>query len=557
MSKIHQLSDHIIAQIAAGEVIERPAYAIKELIENSIDAGADHIQIILEEAGLKKIMIIDNGQGMDIDDIRECYKHHTTSKLIDSLIGIKSFGFRGEALSSIASISSMTIKSKQADTNLGTRIELQNGKFVSLSSVGMPQGTVITIRDLFHAVPARKKFLKSSRVEFRHILDIILQTVIAYPSIRFELLHNNKSIIDLPKTYDLYERVKYLFGTDIAKQMLPVGFTDSFITLSGYISTPHIVSTTTAKQYIFVNNRHVTDKGISQAVKAGYGRLLDATSYPLFVMFLSLPFEMVDVNVHPRKEQIALVNTEVVYSTITRAVEELLKKNNITYMPSIWRDARDDNMPAYATTLLKDRVLHNEITTQIMPSSDILQIHDLYLVTPTRDGFMLFDQHAAHERILFEEYVNAFLHEKKQSTPFPLTRPVIVDKPLLDKTLLTEMTTTLHALQFRYESFGEDHLKITHIPLLFKDHNISYLFTEILSEIQQNSPRDIDLQSQKMLTYLACRSAIKAGEALTKKQAKELVEKLDQTENNQTCPHGRPTRIAVPLRDLHKLFKRV
>lgn len=557
MSKIHQLPDHIITQIAAGEVIERPAYAVKELIENAIDAGADHIQIILEEAGLKKITIIDNGQGMDTADIRECYKHHTTSKLQESLIGIKSFGFRGEALSSIASISSMTIKSKHVDTQLGTRIELQQGTFVTMSSVGMPQGTVITIRDLFHPVPVRKKFLKSQRTELRHIMEIVLQTIIAYPSIRVELSHNDKSIIDLPKTNDHYERVKYIFGTDIAKQMLHFTFTDSFITFSGYISTPHIITTTASKQYLFVNNRHVTDKNISQAVKEGYGRLLDANSFPLFVLFLSLPFEMVDVNVHPRKEQIALVNADAIYQSLSRAVKETLESNDITYMPKLWHDKRDNNMPEYATTLLKEKVLHKDVPTKIVYSSDIVQLHNLYLVMQTTDGFMLFDQHAVHERILFEEYIQAFLQEKKMAKSFLLPQPIVVDNPIKDISLLSEITATLNDLQFRYESFGDDHIKITHVPLLLKDHNISQLFTELISELLINEHKDIDTQSQKMLTYLACRSAIKAGESLTKKQAKELIDQLEKTPNNQTCPHGRPTRIAVPLRDIHKLFKRM
>ncbi len=559
MPKIHQLTDHIIAQIAAGEVIERPAYAVKELVENAIDAGADHIQIFLEEAGLKKIMIIDNGHGMNPDDLRESYKHHTTSKLNESLIGIKSFGFRGEALSSIAAVSTMSIKSKTAEASAGTMIELHGGIVIKESTTGMPQGTTIIIKDLFRTVPARKKFLKSQRTEFRRCLDIILQTAIAYPQIRLELSHNNKTIIDFPRTIERNERIRYLFGSDLVNSMIPINSTNSFITISGYIGSPHITSTTSTKQFLFINNRSVTDRNISQIVKDAYGNLLNNNSYPLFALLISLPHEMVDVNVHPRKEQIAFMNSENIFNGIKEIVEATLKKSNLTYTPSLWNKKKTENMPAYATNILRDAIAPWGTTKNfsIIRSSDITQIHNLYLITQTNNGMLLIDQHAAHERILYEEYLTAFRYEKEKNSGIPVSATTIIPTPHETADLLSEHAQTIASLGFIFEEFGQDAIKITHIPSIFKDHNIQLLFTEILNELQNERKTNVDTQSQKMLAYLACRNAIMAGATLTKKQCKDLLEKLEKTPNNVTCPHGRPTKMELPLRDLHKYFKRI
>jgi DNA mismatch repair protein MutL len=557
MPKIHQLADHIVAQIAAGEVIERPAYAVKELLENAIDARADHIQIFLEEAGLKKIMIIDNGHGMSLEDLRESYKHHTTSKLNESLIGIKSFGFRGEALSSIAAISSLSIKSRTSEASAGTMIELHGGVVIKESTTGMPPGTTIIISDLFRTVPARKKFLKSQRTEFRRCLDVILQTAVAYPHIRIELSHNNRKIIDFPRTTDRNERIKYLFGSDVVEHMIPINSTKSFITISGYIGSPHVTSTTSVKQFLFINNRSITDRTINQIIKDAYGNLLSNNAYPLFALLISVPHEMVDVNVHPRKEQIAFMNSGNILSGIKEILETTIKESNVTYIPSIWNKKRTENMPAYATNILRDAITPwGTKNISLVKISDITQMHNLYITTQTYNGMLLIDQHAAHERILYEEYSMAFRHEKDNTQVVPVNTTIIISTPPETADLLIEHTKTLSNFGFIFEEFGQDAIKITHIPLIFKDHDIPALFNEVLNELQNERNINVDTQSQKMLAYLACRNAIKAGDILTKKQCKELLEKLEKTPNSFTCPHGRPTKVELPLRDIHKYFKR-
>jgi DNA mismatch repair protein MutL len=560
MRKIFQLPPHIISQIAAGEIIERPAFAVKELLENSIDANADHIQIFLEEAGLKKIMVIDNGEGMSRDDIQEAYKHHTTSKFSEEqqLIGIRSFGFRGEALSSISSVSEITIKSRTIDDEAGTSVQLHYGKLVNRQSIGIPPGTQIIVENLFSTIPARKKFLKSSRTEFKKSMEIVLQSALAHPNIHMSLTHNKKLIFDFPKHENANERIKALFGFDVFSQMVPVTQQNDFITMQGFISKPHLMSTNTSKQYQLLNRRSIWDKLISQAVKEAYGTMLDASSFPLFVLFIQLPHEMVDVNVHPRKEQIAFINSNTIYANIKEAIVHTLTTNNLNYGAISSKDNPffSKNMPMHASNILRDEVIPWDMSNiaKIIKTAGITQIHNLYLITQTYNGLLTIDQHAAHERILYEQFTKAFNKQKKFKEKYRLPEAKILELSPFHHQQLEETGTLLNTLGFYYEDFGKDGIKITHIPLFFKDHSIETLFLELLENPIEETT--IDTQSQKMLAFLACRSAVKAGDKLTKKQCKEIIEQLEETPNNYTCPHGRPTKVEIPLKNINRMFKR-
>ncbi|HEX8932284.1 MAG TPA: DNA mismatch repair endonuclease MutL, partial [Patescibacteria group bacterium] len=327
------LTPEIISKIAAGEVIERPAFAVKELVENSIDAKADKISIVLEQSGLKKIMVTDNGIGMSKEDLLESFKLHTTSKLfsLDDLEKIKSLGFRGEALASIAAISKLTLQSRVGHRPNGTKIELVDGQIKDIAPIGMPPGTVVTVNNLFYSVPARKKFLKTPPTEFRHILQVLTNLVFANPQIHFYLVHNKKIIFDLPKTKDPLERIKFFLGNNIFINLLPVQYQNDFIAISGFVSKPHLPISLNNKHYFFINNRGVTNQLIEQAGKEGYGTLLPAKAKPVLILFLSIPYELVDVNVHPRKEQVHFANQQLVYDAVEKAVRETLTKNNLTF----------------------------------------------------------------------------------------------------------------------------------------------------------------------------------------------------------------------------------
>lgn len=568
MPTIHKLPDLLISKIAAGEVVERPAYAVKELIENAIDAQADYIRIDIEKSGTAKIVISDNGIGMPQEDIELSFLPHTTSKLKteEDLHGIKSMGFRGEALSSIASISQMTIQSRTKDSAGGIQIEIQDGTILQIKPVGMPQGTTVIVENLFSPVPARKKFLRSSQTEFRHILDIVIDQALAHPTIRFFLTHNKKTLLDVPQHPDIHERIHTLLGTSMFSNLIPIFFEDSYVTIHGYISKPQMHSTT-IKHYLFVNKRRITDTKISQTIRETYGTLLDPHTQPIVVLFFDIPPEMVDVNVHPRKEHIHFHNQEIVLKAIKTIISETLQTKNLTYQDKRWSKSdsfedfliRDGSTNTYAGKALKRDVSSFliEDKKEIDVDVEIAQYHDLYLVTQTEKGILLIDQHAAHERILYEEFAESFKKRKEVIEKFKLKKVVIIDFPVNDAEIMRENLEKFNQLGFEIDEFKGNTFKVSTVPTFFHDRNIPELILEIVADISQDANvKNIDIRSHRMLTYLACRSAIKSGEKISQEERKELLKKLSKCKEQFTCPHGRPTQIEINLKDLGKMFKR-
>ncbi len=560
--KIKKLSPDVIAKIAAGEVIERPAYAVKELIENSIDAGATSIIITIEESGLHRIQIQDNGEGMSKKDLQISFLPHTTSKITNDheLIGVKTLGFRGEALSSIAAISAMTIQSRTKNSSSGTTIEIREGRVEHIGSIGMPPGTIITIDGLFSPVPARKKFLKSLQTEFRTITDVVLHFALSYPTIHFVLTHNKKTIFDLPNKKDETERLRLIFG-DAAEYLLPLSFSDSYISISGHIGKPQIALKHSQKQFLFINKRAVTDKLISLAVKESFGTLLPSSSTPLFHLHLTLPFEVVDVNVHPRKEQVNFINSRMIFDLVKQAVSETLMTNNITYeIETFDNSLRKGETTSISAGLLKETILPWNRTDigKITTTTPLLQIHQTYILAVTKEGMVMIDQHAAHERILFEEFSKAFENEKKLKNMYTLPRPLKISLSLSEKQLIDEYQDVFKDLGFSLEAFGKHALLIRTIPVLFKGRRIEKIIKDMLSDLSEDRGiKSIDTTSKRMLAFLSCRAAVKAGDVLSESQMKTILKDLETSPNNTTCPHGRPTRIEVSINTLHKYFKRI
>lgn len=561
MNNIQKLSPTLIAKIKAGEVIERPAYAVKELLENSIDAGATNISIELEESGLKKIIITDNGVGMNKKDLELSFLPHTTSKLFDEhgLLSIQTLGFRGEALSSIAAISNLSIQSRTTSEPIGNKIELKVGTTQGVKPVGMPIGTRIVVDNLFISVPARKKFLKSARTEYRHILDIVLQYATSFPNIRFSLTHNNRKILDFPPTDTIFNRIEFLIGHNLLNNAVPISYEDSYVTVSGLLGKPHLSFSTSQKQFLFVNNRLVSDKSISLAVKESFGTMLDASSYPFFVLFLTVPFELVDVNVHPRKEQISFINPQFILSHIKEATLKTLSKHNLTFANISWQ--KDFDAPgkthSFAGQLLKDVVLSKESLSKDIELNSVHQIHNLYVLLPTKNGLQIIDQHAAHERILFEKLHHEFIKQKNKSKPLKLKKPIPLTFSINDYEILHHEKKYFSKLGFNWKIATHHSIILNSIPHLLKDRNPQELINELINDINTHgTTKNVDEQSYKMLAFLACRAAVKAGDKLTKKQMEELIKQLDKTDNNYTCPHGRPTRVEVSLHQLNTFFKR-
>ncbi len=558
MGKIHKLPDQVIAQIAAGEVIERPAYALKELIENAIDAKADRIQVFLEQSGFKKILVIDNGEGMDEIDLKESFKHHTTSKITNNISNIESLGFRGEALSSIAAISTVTIKSRVKNLESGNQIVIKQGLVHGFLSIGTPFGTSVLIEQLFSGTPVRKRFLKNMRSEMVLNNEIFLKTVINYPNIHFTLSHNGRILYDFPKIQHNEERIKKLLGEDIFSELIPVDYNDETIKINGWISKPTIVSSNKNKQYMSINRRQIDDKKISQSVKQGYGDLIDSQTYPIFVLMITLPYNHVDVNIHPRKQEVAFINQDIVYKIIIQSVGKALTSHNLTPFLHQYSHKMFKTMPDHATSVLRDELSSWEWLhiTKVIRSSPVMQIHKTYIVASTYNGILLIDQHAAHERIVYETLRKTFIKKKKYSSLHSLSTPIILELSVDDFHTAIQKQTVYETYGFHYKEFGRNAIAITDIPTLLKDHNIPFLFQEILQNIEQWTKKSIDYQSEMMLQFLSCRSAIKAGDILTQRECKKLIEELDRTENNYTCPHGRPTKTELSLSYINKLFKR-
>ena len=553
MAKIHQLSALLISKIAAGEVIERPSYALKELIENAIDANANDIRMYLEEAGLKKMQVVDNGEGMDKEDVEQSWHPHTTSKIKDEsqLHAIQSLGFRGEALSSLAVVSELTIQSRTKKQAYGYSMTIDNGIVHKSGPVGMAKGTIVTAEYLFARMPARKKFLKSTQTELRHCIDIVTSFAASYPQISFTLIHGKRTLLSYPGTKDQAQRIEQLVGSNTFSFFIPVKKSESYIFLHGFIAKPQLHSVSQHKQFLFVNNRKISDKLISQAVKESFGTMLEATSYPLFVLFLSLPFEMVDVNVHPRKEQVSFMNNQFLFQTVKELITEVLSENNLTFENLSWKKTGAGMTKSYAGQLLKETVLDKEKFT-FDQTAQFVQLYKVYIIAPTPEGLLLVDQHAAHERILFEKLQKAFITQHKKKNAFQLKNPVALSLTQSELLLLEEHKGMLEKIGFRFAN-----TTITHLPTLFQDRDPRDVLGQFLEQfIQEKGLETVDKVSEEMLAFLACRAAVKAGDTLSEEQMRKILTDLENTPNNITCPHGRPTRILVHMHELDNLFGR-
>lgn len=558
MGKIRQLPEILISQIAAGEVIERPCYVVKELIENSIDAKASEILIEIEDSGLNSILVSDNGEGMDQEDIEKCFLPHTTSKLnSDLLTNIQTLGFRGEALSSIASVSKLKMTSRTRKSKLGFCIEIDNGEVIHKNEVGARIGTSVLVRNLFEKVPARKKFLKSNILEYRQILEIVIQYALSFSHIRFEFRNNKKIILNLDITNSLLKRIEQIFENELSENLLDFKYSDSYLKLNGFIAKPQIATKYNSKQYIFVNNRRVYDPLISGAIKEAYGDLLEDQSNPVFIFNIEVPSDLLDINIHPRKEIVAFPDQKFLFQTILNGVKETLSKNNLTYLNLNWigNNYKNGSTNSYAAKLLKSEVLSKDIRIPKYDVERLIQVHDLYLICPSREGLMVFDQHAVHERILYEKFKKSFLENRKKVVQ--LEKSLIIDLSNSEALILLENINLFKEIGFGIEEFGNNTFKLESVPELFKDWDFKEIIKEILEDLLEFGTTNlIDSKTNKMLQYLACRSAIKAGDKLEFSKAQELLKELEDLDLGYTCPHGRPVKIDIPLSQFDKLFKR-
>jgi DNA mismatch repair protein MutL len=573
---IRLLSSEVASQIAAGEVIERPASVVKELVENALDAGAKSVSVVTLEAGRKLIEVADDGSGIPSQELALAVSRHATSKLERSadLFHISTLGFRGEALASIGSISRMTIISKTADSPAAARMRVDAGREEKVESIGGPVGTVVRVEDLFYNVPARLKFLKTDVTERRAIDAMLTRYALAYPKVRFKLMEGNNISLQTSGDGDHRAILAALYGVEIARQLLEVNIEEEGLQLSGYISPTALTRSNRKDITFFVNGRWTVDTPLTTAFVLAYHTLLMVGRYPLGTLFLKIAPEEVDVNVHPAKAEVRFRNQERVFGFVQSAVRRAL----LAYAPvpsvapSLWgvhsdssRQAGIDWSIAHDEELIGDK---RQPRADAQPPSSLAQVEmgrvpllrligqigATYLVAEGQDGLYLIDQHAAHERVLFEKLMAQ--EDMKKIPSQSLLTPVVVTLPPESTKLLSSQFPILSHFGFDIEEFGPNTFQIRAIPALFAGSDPSAALRAVVEDFEEDeSPLQNEIE--KKLAARVCKSmAVKGGQTLSSEEQRTLLTDLENCSAPRTCPHGRPTMMHLSIDMLERQFGR-
>lgn len=587
MGKIHVLSEHVANKIAAGEVIERPASIVKELVENSLDAGADRIEIEVKHGGKSLIRVADNGSGMTAADAQLALQRHATSKIekAEDLDSIVSFGFRGEALPSIAAVSRFTLQTRTPESGTGTELVVEGGSLVKAKECPAAVGTVIEVRDLFFNTPARRKFMKQDTTEFGHILDAVTCIALANLQVRFVLVSNSETVLDLVPTQALEVRAAAVLGEAWSEQTLPIQNAMPHIKLSGLIGKPSLASGNRGQQFLFINKRWVKAYGLSYGLQAGYHGVLMQHQFPAAILFLELNPQHVDVNVHPTKQQVRLSHEALIKSLIEKTVAAALKENGDLVPSFRERDDRPVELPATrfqepnfgfeqrmatpnAPLKVAEAVAADVVTQQVnafqplsigkgLKVTRVLgQVHRTYILAETEEGYIVVDQHAAHERVMFEALMKNF--NSQQPTSQGLLMEEVLELHPRQVEVLKKSLAFLAKLGFEIEPFGEKAFVVRAVPSSLRDENPLTLIKQFVDEKEAGkSQTRLKGAQEDIAAMIACkRRSVKAADPLTLPAMQGLLEQLARCENPFNCPHGRPSIMKYSLADLEKQFKR-
>ena len=575
---IRLLSSEVASQIAAGEVIERPASVVKELMENALDADAKSISISIAEAGRKLIEVADDGSGIASDELALAVSRHATSKLAraDDLFHISTLGFRGEALASIGSVSRMTITSKVANSKAGARIKVEGGREGKVESIGAPTGTVVRVEDLFHNVPARLKFLKADVTERRAMDALITRYALAYPNVRFKLSEGSNVTLQTSGDGDRRAILAALYGVDIAKQLLEINFEEEGIRLSGFTSPTALTRSNRKDITFFVNGRWVQDTPLTTALVQAYHTLLMVGRYPLAAIFVEIAPEEVDVNVHPAKAEVRFRNQDKVFGFVQRTVRRgLLAYSPVPQVaPSLWGTrskssqqvgldwtiAHDGSLAVDSGQLTLESETQSALNPQLSTTSQIPllrligQIGATYLVAEGPDGLYLIDQHAAHERVLFEKLMAQ--HDQKKIPSQSLLTPAAVTLPPQSAKALDSQLSILGQFGFQVEEFGTNTFQVRAMPSLFAGSDPSTALRAIVEDFEEDeSPLQNEIE-KKLAARVCKRMAVKGGQTLSPEEQRALLSDLERCDSPRTCPHGRPTMIHLSVEMLERQFGR-
>jgi len=559
---IKVLESEIVSKIAAGEVIERPASVVKELIENSLDAGATQIAVEAQGGGVELIKVSDNGAGIPASELELAFHRYATSKIgnLEDLEKISSLGFRGEALPSIAAVAEVEILSQPrnkygATEAVGSYLHLRKGEVVRKESRARPQGTTITVRRLFRYFPARLKFLKSVNTENSHIAHLVSQYALAFPEVKFSLVLDKRPSLRTTGNGDLREVVSEIYGSEVAQRMLKVEQKDSPAKIGGLTSPPSLARSNRNYLSFFVNRRWVRSPLLTRATKEAYHGLLMDGQHPIAVINISLPAQELDVNIHPAKAQIKFCHEQAVFGSVQKAIEEALARTPIASSKAVpfsvssgqWQSPRMimDNEPAFVVA---------QLPTMELPVLRVLgQLANTYIIAEGPNGLYLIDQHAAHERILYDR-ISAQWAQKEVEVQ-GLLQPITIELSPREEETLRASKEFLAEFGFTIEPFGNRSYMIRAIPALMGRANIIEIISVLLDNLaSKESPSPWE---EKIAQSLACHGAIRAGQQLSNEEMRELIKQLEQTKQPRACPHGRPTMIHLSSHQLEKEFGRI
>jgi len=595
---IHLLPNELVSQIAAGEVVERPASVVKELVENALDAGATDIRIEIAQGGRQLIRVADNGAGIPADEVELAFARHTTSKIAsaDDLNRIRTLGFRGEALASIAAVAHVTCVTRARDEDLGTLLRVSGERITERKGIGAPPGTILTVEDLFHSVPARLKFLKSDSTERRHIDGLVMRYALGYPAVRFRLTHDGRTAFETSGNGKLIDVLIAAYGLQVAQALLAVERTEGAISVSGYVSSPDLSRANRNDLTVFVNGRWVQDRHLTFAVIQAYHTMLMAGRYPLCFLRVDVPPNEVDVNVHPAKAEVRFRDPDQVFRAVQRAVRAVLVEHiaapTASFAPAspvphkpAWPAPEDTDrldrlralgapptpptvqIPIPAPSATIPPAPRQEASTEVatpppspipdthLPALRVLgQVGTTYIVAEGPEGMYLIDQHAAHERVLYEK---SMAERERQGIPIQnLLEPQPVEVPLESVELLTDHLDVLAGIGVTLEPFGGTTFLLRSVPAIVGRQDPQTLITDIVAELDAG---DIPLEATKearLILRVCKRAAIKAGQVLTLTEMQELIRQLEACATPGTCPHGRPTMIHLSAEQLAKEFGR-
>ncbi len=573
MGKIQVLDDHTINQIAAGEVIERPASVVKELVENSLDAKAKNIWIRIEEGGTSLVMVRDDGEGMDAEDAKLAFQKHSTSKIrsFDDLQDVNTSGFRGEALPSIASVSRLRVTTCRKGNDVGTRITIEGNNNLEVEEKASPQGTTIEVADLFFNTPARSKHLKRVATELQHIVKIVTTEAIRRPDVAFNLVHGERKLIDAPAS-DLKTRIGVLLGRDASKELIEMKGEADGLRLEGFLTRPAVSRKSMAGLYLHVNGRPVQARNICYSIKGAYGSLLHDGHFPIGALFLEIPAKDVDVNVHPAKTIVRIAREEKISKSLREIIKTILseqalianvnlensKTDSIFGTPIPSTTSRSRTTPVNSIDSLQQEIdveLNQEEVETNMPSMRPLAlIENKYIVAMGLDGLYIIDFHAAHERVMYERLKDQaqFKRIGKQD----LLKPISLELSKSESTAFEEMLSEVNNMGFDVEKFGPSSFMIRSVPALLAGSEPERIREAIDDIVESGSMKSAEEKHTYMMYTVACHSALRAGDKLTMAQMEFVIREMESIPNPYACVHGRPTVMTITPSELDKKFKR-